>query len=148
MESREPPDGFLTDDSESLNYGQADSWYQLVGPLFYASDNLPGHVRLAFYSEQRYISSMGRVHGGKMSSFMDYLLFATARSVWSDFMLVTLSLNINFVSACPPKLWVTGHGKLIHAGRSVAFVSGEAIANDKVIVQATGTFRKLEGSTP
>ena len=144
MARRNPPSGFLNEDSNLTEFGDAQSWYQLVGPLFYAEDNEAGSVRLGFYSEQRYISSMGRVHGGKMSSFMDYLLFATARSTWEETMLVTVSLNINFVSACPPGLWVTGYGNVIHSGRSMAFVSGEARVEDKVIVQATGTFRRLE----
>ncbi len=147
MNHREPPSGFLIDGSDQQQYGEAQSWYQLVGPLFYGEDNSAGQVRLGFFSEQRYISSMGRVHGGKMSSFMDYLLFSTARSMWEGSMLVTVSLNINFVSACPPDLWVTGYGEVVHAGRSMAFVSGVAKAQDKVIVQATGTFRKLEGRT-
>ena len=144
MSFRQPPNGFVADDPPETTFGEADSWYQLVGPLFAAQDNKAGSVRLGFYSEQRYISSMGRVHGGKMSSFIDYLLFATARSTWEPTMLVTVSLNINFISACPPDVWVTGYGQSIHSGRNMAFVSGEAKANDKVIVQATGTFRRLD----
>jgi len=143
MSRRQPPADFLQNDAEPEEFGQAESWYQLVGPLYYAADNAPGKVRLGFYSEQRYISSMNRVHGGKMSSFMDYVLFSTARSSWGESMLATVSLNINFVSACPPGVWVTGYGEVVRAGNSMAFVSGEARAEDKVIVHATGTFRKL-----
>ena len=144
MAIRQPPRGFVTDDPPETQFGEAQSWYQLIGPLFAAEDNEPGRVRLGFYSEQRYISSMGRVHGGKLSSFVDYLLFATARSTWEETMLVTVSLNINFVSASPPDVWVTGYGQSVHSGRSMAFVSGEVRANDKIIVQATGTFRRLD----
>ncbi len=139
----EPPPGFAKNDSELASYGDAGSWYQLVGPLYYAEDNQPGQVRMSFYSHSKYISSMGRVHGGKISSFMDYLLFSSAHSAWGESMLATVSLNINFVSACPPGVWVMGQGHVTHAGKSMAFVRGEVIAQDKVIAQATGTFRKL-----
>jgi len=144
MNTRQPPSGFVTDDDGQQDYGDADSWYQLVGPLHSSTNNKPGDVQLSFFSEKRYISSMGRVHGGKLSSFTDYLLFATARSTWGESMLATVSLNINFVSACPPDVWVIGHGKVVHSGGSMAFARGEIIANDKVIAQASGTFRKLE----
>jgi len=148
MARREPPEGFVDNDSDQINYGEAESWYQLVGPLFYARDNQPGQVRLSFFSEPRYISSMGRVHGGKMSSFMDYLLFSAAYSAWVDSPLVTVSLNINFVSACPPQVWVVGHGQVVQAGNSMAFVQGVVKAQDRVIVHGTGTFRKLSNQPP
>ena len=143
MDKRTPPEGF-SDLSAITEFGQAESWYQLVGPLFHAADNSPGKVRMGFYSESRYISSMQRVHGGMMSSFMDYLLFNTARSAWQGSGLATVSLNVNFVSACPPGVWVEGCGEIIRAGRNMAFVRGEASQEGKVIVHATGTFRKVE----
>ncbi len=145
MIRRKPPEGFL-DDTSGFEFGDAESWYQLVGPLFHASDNQPGKVRMGFYSEQRYISSMNRVHGGMMSSFMDYVLFSTARSEWGATGLATVSLNVNFVGACPPDVWVEGIGEVIRAGNTLAFVRGEARTDDKIIVHATGTFRKLQPS--
>ncbi|MBT4129271.1 MAG: PaaI family thioesterase [Candidatus Marinimicrobia bacterium] len=142
MNEQQPPDGFVVDGSD-LEHGKAESWYQLVGPLYHDGYNTPGNVRLAFYAERRYISSMNRVHGGKMSSFMDYLLFGTARSAWDGAALATVSLNINFISACPPDVWVIGYGSIVRAGKNMAFTTGEARVGEKVIVQATGTFRKL-----
>ncbi len=143
MQRRKPLDGFVEDSSGKEIYGEASSWYQLVGPLCSAVDNEPGKVGLAFFSEQRYISSMGRVHGGMMSSFMDYLLFNAARPSWGDTMLATVWLDINFVGACPADVWVVGEGEVVQAGRNMAFVNGVAKAGDKVIVHGTGTFRKL-----
>ena len=143
MVPRKPPEGFLDDTSGLTTFGDAESWYQLVGPLFYASDNQPGKVRMGFYSEQRYISSMNRVHGGMMSSFMDYLLFNTAHSAWDDTGLATVSLNVHFVGICPRDVWVEGYGEVIRAGKTMAFVSGEARTDNKVIVHGSGTFRKL-----
>ncbi len=143
MHEEIPPIGFELGEPNWSSFGDADSWYQLVGPLFHANNNGPGKVRLCFYSEKRYISSMNRVHGGMMSSFMDYVLFGTAHSAWADSPLATVSLNINFVSACPPNVWVIGSGEIVRSGKTMAFVSGEACAEDKVIVHATGTFRKL-----
>ena len=146
MNRRKPPEGFQDDNSGITEFGNAESWYQLVGPLFHAGDNQPGKVRMGFYSEPRYISSMSRVHGGMMSSFMDYVLFSTARSQWGAAGLATVSLNVNFVSACPPGVWVEGSGEVIRAGNTLAFVRGEARTDDKVHVHATGTFRKLQPS--
>ena len=140
MHDHSPPAGFELDDPFDNVYGKADSWYQLVGPLYRATDNQPGRVQLCFYSERRYISSMNRVHGGKMSSFMDYVLFGAAASSWEGTRLATVSLNLNFVSACPPDVWVVGTGEVIRSGKKMAFVSGEARAEGRVIVHATGTF--------
>ncbi len=140
---RNPPEGFDHDDPNQLRFGEASSWYALVGPLYYADDNAPGRIRMGFYSESKYISSMKRVHGGMMASFMDYLLYGTARSAWDGAALATVSLNVQYVSACPPDVWVEGIGTLIRAGKNVAFVSGEARTGEQVIVHATGTFRKL-----
>lgn len=143
MDRRKPPQGFLDDHSGLSRFGEAESWYQLVGPLFHAGDNQPGKVRMGFHSEPRYISSMNRVHGGMMCSFLDYLLYNTAQSAWGDTALATISLNVNFVGVCPPDVWVEGYGKVIRAGKTMAFVSGEARAGDTVIVHGTGTFQKL-----
>lgn len=143
MDRRKPPRGFLGDDSGISRFGEAESWYQLVGPLFHAEDNQPGNVRLGFYSEQRYISSMNRVHGGMMSSFMDYVMWHAALSEWQG-PLATITLNVQFISACPADVWVEGQGQLIRAGKSMAFVQSEARADGKIIVYATGTFRKLD----
>ena len=140
MDKPSPPEGFAVDEATHPSYGEADSWYQLVGPLFHAQDNSPGTVRLGFFSEQRYISSMNRVHGGMLSSFMDYVLFTAAASSWEGTKLATVSLNLNFVSACPPDVWVIGSGEVIRTGRTMAFVSGQVMAQDRVIVHATGTF--------
>ncbi len=147
MDLRKLPEGFMEDSSGLESFGQAASWYQLVGPLFNATDNQPGNVRMGFFSEPRYISSMGRVHGGMMSSFMDYLLFNSAHSAWGNAMLATVSLNLNFVSACPAGVWVVGYGRVVHAGKNMAFVSGEAKAGEKTLVQATATFQKLDKRT-
>ncbi len=142
-EQRSPPEGFEHNDESQLRFGDASSWYELVGPLYYATDNEPGRNRLGFYSDPKYISSMNRVHGGMMASFMDYLLYGTASSAWEGAPLATVSLNVQYVSACPPGVWVEGRGTLIRAGQTMAFVSGEARAGEQVIVHATGTFRKL-----
>lgn len=136
-----PPIGFELDEPNGASYGDADSWYQLVGPLFHAKDNKPGLIRLCFYSEKRYISSMNRVHGGMMASFMDYVLFGAARSSWGGTKLATVSLNLIFVNACPPDVWIIGTGEVIRTGKTMAFVSGQARAEGQVIVHATGTFR-------
>ncbi len=142
-ERRHPPEGFEHNDDDPLHYGVAGSWYELVGPLYYASDNIAGRTRMGFYSDIKYISSMNRVHGGMMASFMDYLLYGTVSSAWEGAPLATVSLNVQYVSACPPDVWVEGLGTLIRAGQTMAFVSGEARTGDQVIVHATGTFRKL-----
>ncbi len=143
MTRRSAPEGFVEDSWEGAEFGKADSWYQLVGPLFKATHDEPGSVRMGFFSEPRYISSMGRVHGGMMASFMDYLLFSAAFKAWGEVPLATVSLNINYVSACPADVWVEGHGRVVHAGSNMAFISGEAMNGSRVIVQASGTFRKL-----
>ena len=75
-----------------------------------------------------------------MSSFMDYVLFSAAASNWHGESLATVSLNINFISACPPDVWVIGTGEVIRTGKTMAFVAGEASAEGRTIVQASGTF--------
>lgn len=141
MIGKEPPQGFEIDGAD-IKYGEAESWYQLVVPLYHHASNEPGEIRMAFYSEQRYISSLNRVHGGKLSSFTDYLLYTTAASTYGA-PVATVSLNMNFVSACPADEWVIGYGRIVRSGRNMAFTSGEVRVGDQVIVQATGTFRKL-----
>ena len=141
--TRAAPDGFIADDMVAASFGNSDSWYQLVGPLYFGTDNKPGDVRLCFYSDPKYISSMSRVHGGMIASFFDYLLFNAASSTWPGSPLATISLNVNYVTACDPGVWVMGHASAVHSGRNIAFTSGEVRAEEKVIAHATGTFRKL-----
>ena len=141
-----PPEGFEHFSTVTSDFGEADSWYQLVGPLFQADDNQAGAVRLGFHSEARHLNYLKQVHGGMMSAFMDYVLWTTARSVWPGAAVVTISMNIDFVAICPVDAWIVGTGDLIRAGKSVAFVKAAAVANGNVVVHATGSYRKISTS--
>lgn len=125
----------------------ADSWYQLIGPLYASIENAPATVTLGFFSQDRHLNYLKQVHGGMMSAFMDYVLWNTARTAWPGDGLVTISMTVDFVGACPGDTWISARGELIRAGGSIAFAKAAVEADGKVVAHATGSFRRL-GSAP
>jgi acyl-coenzyme A thioesterase PaaI-like protein len=140
---RSPPDGFEHFGTDHPAYADAGSWYQLVGPLYRRLAAPQGPVTLGFFSEPRHLNYLKQVHGGMMSAFMDYVLWSTARSVWPDAAVVTISMTVDFIAICPEGAWVTGEGELIRAGGTVAFVRAVARTGEGVVAHASGTYRRI-----
>jgi len=133
MESQSPPPGF----EPQANRGA------------FSAHNGPYYIRLttegseqAFYALPRHCNSLGLVHGGMLSAFLDGLLAsAVGRTVGAT--PVTIHLSVDYLSMGRAGEWILGEARLTRATRDIAFAEGHVHVGGKPIARATGVFRLM-----
>lgn len=113
------------------------------GP-YYFRRNPEGRVEFGFQSDERHVNPNGVLHGGAILGFLDTVLghcvvYETRRRC------ATVSFDTQFLAAARPGAWITGRVRVKRVTRTLAFVDGEALAGDTVLVSATSVFRVFEG---
>src|SRR5579862_5947412 len=108
-----PPDGF-----ERASGRGAFSNHN--GPYFHNAEGAQ-----AFYARKRHCNSIGLIHGGMLSAFLDGVL-AGAAGRGAGAVGVTVHLSIDFLDMGRAGDWVFGEAKLTRATTDMAFVEGRA----------------------
>ncbi len=111
------------------------------GPFAHRADD--GRIRCAFRAEQRHLNGHGSIHGGCLTTFADYCLFAIAARELGDGPAVTLTLNTEFVGAGRQNDLVEGFGEIVKAGRSILFVRGIIQVGVSPLALFSGTIKRL-----
>jgi acyl-coenzyme A thioesterase PaaI-like protein len=125
-----PPEGF----EASTGRG---SFSTHNGPYYHHADG-----RQAFYALPRHCNSIGLIHGGMLSAFLDGVLAgAAARGVVAA--PITIHLSIDFLQMGRAGEWVQGEATLTRASGDIAFVEGRARVGEKVLARATGVFKLM-----
>jgi uncharacterized protein (TIGR00369 family) len=101
----------------------------------------PGKVRLAVGVTERVQNRHGAAHGGVIFTLMDVALGMSAqRPDGNPAHVATVNLNLQFL--VPGKGRLMAEGRLLRAGRSLAFCEGEVHdERGTLVAKATGTFR-------
>jgi uncharacterized protein (TIGR00369 family) len=100
-------------------------------------------VELAFFALARHCNSLGLVHGGMLSTFLDGLL-ANAVGRVTGGAPVTIHLSVDFLAMGRAGEWIVGKARLTRATRDVAFAEGHLHVGGKPIARATGVFRLMK----
>lgn len=99
-----------------------------------------GRSELRYAPTPAHLNSFGVNHGGALMTLLDITMAAAARSVQTDMGVVTIEMKTSFMQ--PARGPVSGHGRLVHRTRSLAFVEATVEDSDgKVCAHATGTFK-------
>ena len=125
-----PPEGFV----QSTERG---AFSTRNGPYFHDADG-----RQAFYARKRHCNSIGLIHGGMLSAFLDGVL-AGAAGRGSGQTGVTVHLSIDFLDMGRAGEWVFGEGTLSRATSDLAFVEGRAYTSRRTLARATGVFKLM-----
>jgi acyl-coenzyme A thioesterase PaaI-like protein len=125
-----PPAGFV------LSSGRG-SFSTHNGPYFHREDGAQ-----AFYALKRHCNSIGLIHGGMLSAFLDGVL-AGAAGRGSGAVGVTVHLSIDFLDMGRASEWVIGEASLTRAARDLAFVEGRAYVGARNLARATGIFKLM-----
>lgn len=125
-------------------YDPDDPFEMRTGPFLW-QHGANGH-RFALRAETQHCNRQGIVHGGLMMTMVDLALAATAKEVIED-RFVTISLNSEFVAAGQKGDIIEATGELIRRTRSLAFVRGQVFTGDRVLLTASGVFKKLRPRT-
>lgn len=96
-------------------------------------------VRLPY--QPHLCNSKGDVHGGVIASLLDITLSQAVRSQHgSSASVATVNLNVSFFS--PARGELTGRGRLVRGGKTLAFAEGEVTdAGGSTVSRATATYR-------
>ena len=99
----------------------------------------PGLVRAEFDAKEEFRNPRGPIMGGILAVMLDMIISAAIRSSMKPNQTprATLEMKVNFIGAAEPGI-LSAEGKLVHAGRSVAFGEGSLTTPDGDLI-ATGT---------
>jgi len=96
----------------------------------------------AFFALKRHCNSIGLIHGGMLSAFLDGVLAGEA-SRGSGQVAVTVHLSIDFLDMGRAGEWVIGEASLTRATSDLAFVEGRAHVGGRSLARATGVFKLM-----
>jgi len=102
----------------------------------------PGHVRFEFRASEQFLNPAGAVQGGFLTAMLDDTMGPAALSALGPGHTVpTLELKVNFLRPAGVGRLVAD-GRVIHMGRSVAFLEGSLRdEEDNLVATSTATAR-------
>ena len=106
-----------------------------------------GYCKVRLNVKPKHLNHGGIVHGGVLASLCDIALAGSIfRVLKKDEWCVTAELSIEYLSPVFPGESIFGYGKLIRAGRTLAFVEGGIETKSKVnITKAQGIWYIKKG---
>ncbi|HEY2708564.1 MAG TPA: PaaI family thioesterase [Caulobacteraceae bacterium] len=125
-----PPEGFVRS-------GGRGAFSSHNGPYFHNAEG-----QQAFFALKRHCNSIGLVHGGMLSAFLDGVL-AGAAARGSGQTPVTIHLSVDFLDMGRAGDWVYGEASLTRAASDLAFVEGRAFVAGRTLARATGVFKLM-----
>ena len=119
------------------------AWFDvLIGPMYFSRDD-EGNFKFITKILDKHLNANGVAHGGFSMTLTD-IFFGTLAFVASGKKLTsTVSLNCNFVSPGLEGEIVECEAKVTRTTRSMVFIDGNLMSNDKVIVSASGIWKIL-----
>lgn len=123
------------------NWVGLDPCEDYMGPFWFKRED-DGEIKCAFIAEPKHINGHNTTHGGLLVTFADYALFAMAQDSLNTGFGVTISLNSEFIAAGKLDDFVEARGRVIRATRSLVFVQGEVVVEDKTLMNFSGIIKK------
>jgi uncharacterized protein (TIGR00369 family) len=101
-----------------------------------------GEIEVHFTAGEQFTNPMGNVQGGFLTAMLDETMGpALVATLAADEFAPTLELKVSFLRPARPGE-LTGHGRVVHRGGSIAFLAGELRGPDgEVVAAATATAR-------
>lgn len=98
-----------------------------------------GYAVLEMEVQEKHLNPLGIAHGGALFSLMDTAMGMAARTIGKK--VVTLEMNINYISPGNVNNKIKATGKVIHAGNKITVAVCEAYSHDgRLVATARETF--------
>lgn len=110
------------------------------GPFFHRST--PETLEHCFFALKRHCNSLGIVHGGMLSTFMDGVL-ANAVGREAGTASVTVHLSLDFLSMARAGDWVFGDAVVTRQTKDLIFVEGRIRVGTREVMRASGIFKPV-----
>src|SRR5579862_7085513 len=117
---------------------------QLLGRRVLAVDPAAGTISVEFEARAEFLNSAGTVQGGFLAAMLDSTLGPALRATLGpEQRAPTLELKVSFIR--PAQVGrLTGRGRIVHRGRSTAFLEGDLRNPEgELVATATATARIL-----
>ena len=132
---------------EFVSFGQLDTFIGLVGPIYYRV--LGDRTETKLLLERRHVNPMGSAHGGLLMTVMDITLGSTAgASVGFGGVYPTVQLSCSFLAAAMMGEELRGEAEVQRMTKTLAFVSGRLMVDDRIIMIASSVFRNPPPGAP
>ncbi|WP_128893222.1 PaaI family thioesterase [Erythrobacter sp. HKB08] len=112
----------------------------LMGSSFQSWDEEHQTITVEYTPPPEFASPRGAVQGGLIAGFLDEVMGAALlASTDGEALPLNLDMNLTFVRMVPLET-ITGKGKVVRAGRRVAFLEGELFDKEgNLLARATST---------
>lgn len=119
------------------------SYCQTLGPM-YVRELSSGLLVLALRVSEHHCNRLGSPHGGMLATFVDLALGVNLHLARrSSAAMVTVNLNLDYLSASKVSDWLEAHVTPRRLGRQLAFGDCVLRVEDREILRATGIFSVL-----
>ena len=123
-------------------YDPIDPYENQAGPFFWRQREDGAH-RFALKAEARHCNRHGIVHDGLMITMIDLTMVVAAKQHREE-VLVTVSLNSEFVAAGQDGETIEAEGEVIRRTGSLAFVRGRVFVGDRTLLAASAVLKPLK----
>ncbi|MFI5735077.1 WHG domain-containing protein [Kribbella sp. NPDC051587] len=133
----QPPAGFVP-------YTCPSPYLELIGPVYEAArDTLVAGLWL----DHRHTNTRGLAHAGVLATLADTLLGHTVLRKHPDSPpIVTVSMTTDFVGSARVGQWLQGEAEVHRHGSRLSYASAKLIADDQVVMTASGVFASQPAS--
>ena len=102
----------------------------------------PGHIRVRYTARESFYNPMGRVQGGFLAAMLDDAMGPALFTLLEEGQFApTLEMKVSFLRAARAGTLIAD-GRVVHKGRSIAFVGGELRTEDgQLVATSTATLR-------
>lgn len=114
-----------------------EGYVDYVGPLYWRSEPIPS---LLMRVANRHLNGGSFIHGGMLMTLAETVCRQTLLSSLSGRKATLLSLNTDFITGAMEGNMIEGKGNITRMSKSVAFVSGELQANERVLLTASALY--------
>lgn len=115
-----------------------------IGPFFMRPDGSGFACRMA----RRHSNPLGVVHGGVLMTLADQVLGLTVHRATGLEPSATVSLNCDFVEGARPGDLIEGEAEVTRVTRSLVFAQGRLRCGDRLILTASGLWKRLQPARP
>ncbi len=98
----------------------------------------PGYVRVRYAARESFCNGMGNIQGGFLAAMLDDAMGPALFTLLDEGQFApTLEIKVSFLRPATPGT-IIAEGRVVHAGRSVAFLDGKLMSEDGELI-ATGS---------
>ncbi len=119
--------------------------HDTAGPFYMRTDER-GQVA-AFRAQRKHMNAGGVMHGGCLMTFADFALFAIAHHGMEGVYGLTVAFTSEFLDGALEGELIEARGEVLRQGRSITFVRGIVTANDRPVLNFSGTIKLRKPKT-